>query len=151
MPNCFDQVGKRPAAYDRIEAEDQHAGHDAEQCEQRPPFRCSGRSGDRGHAVDRVRSSVAADCQFAEHQGEDDQDQAGDVADNEAATAVGADFIGEFPNAPEPDGRGDIGQDEAGSAGPLLPLRGHARALGLSVYVWRLCPMVAKPAGLPLR
>src|SRR5262245_24347152 len=72
-----------------------------------------------------VRSSAPTDGEFGEHQWQDDQCEAGDVQHHESATAIGANFIGKFPNAPESDRVGDICKNETDPPGPEVLFVGH--------------------------
>ena len=75
---------------------------------------------DHDDALDCVGLSAPPNGQFAEHKRKDYEDQTDDVADYEAATTIGANLVGKFPDAAESHGSSDISKDKPGAAGPVF-------------------------------
>ena len=116
----LDRIADRPAADHGIEAQDEKARDHAQQPGQRPGPAGAVRGRDDADARRRVAPAPPADRELGEHQGHDDQREAQHVEHQEGRAAVGADLIGKFPDAADPDRRADRRQDESDATRPTI-------------------------------
>jgi hypothetical protein len=110
---------------DRVEAQNEKAGDNADRADEAPPRRDFGRRRDVQDASNGVGPASSAERELGEHEWQDDQGEPDEIKQHEGAAAVGADLVWKLPDAAEAHRGSDIGENEAGATRPQFALGRH--------------------------